>query len=277
VSSTGASGGESAGASGGESAEQVPLRDAATVVLLRDGADGPEAFLLTRVREMAFAAGMTVFPGGRVEESDAALPMTGADTAALAVRFGCPEPTARALLGAAARETFEETGVLLTVPAPTSTADELAVARTEVEAGRLAFAELLADEGLAVDAAALRPWSRWVTPAGEVRRYDTRFFVGALPPGSEALHVTGEASASAWVPVGAAVERAQRGELALLPPTMTTLASLLEYGTVAQVLEASAEQSLEPVRPELLVGADGSVSVALPGGRLMPIPRSMLP
>ena len=77
----------------------VPVRDAATVVLVRDGADGIEAFLLTRVRQMVFAAGMTVFPGGRVEDADAALPMTG-DVAAAAARLGCTEFTARSLLGA---------------------------------------------------------------------------------------------------------------------------------------------------------------------------------
>lgn len=248
----------------------VPIRDAATVVLVRDGVDGMETFLLTRVRQMVFAAGMTVFPGGRVEESDADLPVVG-DLAAVAGQLGCSQPTARALLGAAVRETFEETGVLLTVPPPAAPT-ELAGARIDVEAGRVSFGDLLRAHGLAVDAAALRPWSRWVTPAGEVRRYDTRFFVGALPAGAQALHVTTEASASAWVPVSAALERAQRGELGLLPPTMITLGSLLVHGDVAGVLAAAGEQPLQPVRPEMQVDADGVASVVLPDGRVMPMP-----
>jgi hypothetical protein len=116
-----------------------------------------------------------------------------------------------------------------------------------------------------------------VTPAGEVRRYDTRFFVGALPAGAEALHVTTEASASAWVPVTAALERAQRGELGLLPPTLITLGSLLGHGDVAGVLAAAGEQPLQPVRPQLQVDADGVPSVVLPDGRIMALPAAMRP
>ncbi len=254
----------------------VAVRDAATVVLLRDGASGVEAWLLTRVRQMVFAGGMTVFPGGRVDGADADLPLHGVDTAALAARFGVETRLAHALVGAAARETFEETGVLLTVPAPEPGLD-VAAARADVEAGRRPFGDLLHEHGLAVDAAALRPWSRWVTPAGEVRRYDTRFFVGALPAGAEAKDVTSESSSASWWPVGEAIETAQRGERKMLPPTMATLASLAGFATVAEVLAGADARSLDPVRPELQVAEDGSASVRLPDGEVVPIPRSMLP
>jgi 8-oxo-dGTP pyrophosphatase MutT (NUDIX family) len=250
----------------------VPVRDAATVVLLRDGADGIEAWLLTRVTQMAFAAGMTVFPGGRVDDTDASVPLLGGDVTALAARFGCDEPTAHALIGAAVRETFEETGVLLTVPSA-----DLSGARADVERGIVAFGDLLRANGLAADADALRPWSRWVTPAGEVRRYDTRFFVGALPDSAEAQDVTSESSEASWVPVTAAIEQARRGERKMLPPTMTTLASLAAFGTVAEVLASSSSRQLDPVRPELRIADDGSVAVELPDGSVVPIPRSMLP
>jgi 8-oxo-dGTP pyrophosphatase MutT (NUDIX family) len=100
----------------------VPVRDAASVVLLRDGPGGTggvgiQAWLLTRVTQMAFAAGMSVFPGGRVDDTDGGLPFSGAACTEVAARFGCTEALACALLGAAVRETFEETGVLLSVPA----------------------------------------------------------------------------------------------------------------------------------------------------------------
>ncbi|MDT4925442.1 MAG: hypothetical protein QOG01_3155 [Pseudonocardiales bacterium] len=251
--------------------DAVPVRDAATVVLLRDGTDGVEAWLLTRVTQMAFAAGMTVFPGGRVDDADADLPLQG-DVSALAARSGCSESTARALVGAGVRETFEETGVLLTVPLA-----DLSGAREDVELGRVSFGELLRANGLAIDAGSLHPWSRWVTPAGEVRRYDTRFFVGALPDGAEAQDVTSESSAASWIPVGAALEQAQRGERKMLPPTLTTLASLVSFGTVSEALASSDSRSLDPVRPEIRIGADGAVAVELPDGSLVPIPRSMLP
>ncbi len=250
---------------------EAPVRDAATVVLLRDGAAGIEAWLLTRVTQMAFAAGMTVFPGGRVDPADAELPVSGVDIGALAARFGCDEPTASALLGAAARETFEETGVLLTVPFA-----DLSGARSDVELGRVSFGDLLRANGLTIDGAALHPWSRWVTPANEVRRYDTRFFVGALPETAVPQDVTTESSAAGWLPIAEAIEQAQRGERQLLPPTISTLASLVPYGTVADVVAASADRDLAPVRPTVKLADDGSVSVELPDGTRVAVPRGML-
>jgi len=250
--------------------DDVPIRDAATVVLLRDGADGIEAWLLTRVTQMVFAAGMTVFPGGRVDDDDASLPVTGSGVELLAARSGCDDTAARALVGAAVRETFEETGVLLTVPAA-----DLGDARADVEAGRMSFGDLLRANELAVDGDAVRPWSRWVTPAGEVRRYDTRFFVAALPESAEAQDVTNESSEASWVPVGAAVEQAQRGERKMLPPTMMTLASLLPFGSVGAVLEAAESRPLDAVRPEIKFGEDGSASVALGDGTVFDIPPGM--
>lgn len=250
---------------------EVPVRDAATVVLLRDGGAGIEAWLLTRAAQMRFAAGMSVFPGGRVEVADAALPFA-APTTGLAARLECTDEAARGVLGAAVRETFEETGVLLSSPAP-----DLAHARADVEAGRLPFGDLLRQHGLAIDPAVLRPWARWVTPAGEVRRYDTRFFVGALPAGAEASNVTTESSAASWVAVGEALEQAQRGERGMLPPTSATLASLLPFAAVADVLAAADERDLAAVRPVIRVEPDGRVVAGLPDGSIVPIPPALLP
>jgi 8-oxo-dGTP pyrophosphatase MutT (NUDIX family) len=175
------------------------------------------------------------------------------------------------LLGAAARETFEETGVLLTVPFA-----DLSGAREDVELGRVSFGDLLRANDLTVDGAALHPWSRWVTPANEVRRYDTRFFVGALPETAVPQDVTTESSAAGWLPVAEAIEQAQRGERQLLPPTMLTLAALLPFGTVAEVVAAAAGRDLSPVRPQLRVDGE-RVTVELPDGSVLPIPRSMIP
>jgi 8-oxo-dGTP pyrophosphatase MutT (NUDIX family) len=248
------------------------VRDAATVILLRDGADGIEAWLLTRVAAMAFAGGMTVFPGGRVDPADASLPVTDAEVVRVATRFECTAEFARALVGAAARETFEETGVLLTVPSA-----DLSGARADVERGFVSFGDLLRANGLTIDAAALHPWSRWVTPEGEVRRYDTRFFVAELPADQRAQDVTTESTEARWVRVAAALEHAQRGEFKLLTPTMTTLAALADHGSVADVIAMAEQQPLAPIQPKLHIGGDGSVTIELPDGRLIPIPRSMLP
>jgi 8-oxo-dGTP pyrophosphatase MutT (NUDIX family) len=248
------------------SAEQVQIRDASTVVLIRDTADGLQAWLLTRVKQMVFAGGMSVFPGGRVDDADADLPFAAGAGAEVAERFGCAETLGRALLGAAVRETFEETGVLLTSPAP-----DLSGARTDVELGRVSFGELLRANGLSIDGQVLHPWSRWITPPGESRRYDTRFFVGALPDGAEAQDVTSEAS---WVGVGIALEQAQRGERGLLPPTIATLASLLPYATVAEALAAAADRPLDAISPNIRVEGDRIIA-ELPGGTSIELPRSM--
>lgn len=252
----------------------VPVRDAATVVLLRDGAEGIETWMLTRVREMAFAGGMTVFPGGRVEDIDGDLPFAPSadvDFAELAQRFGTDPGRARRLLGAAVRETFEETGVLLTVPAA-----NLAGARAEVEAGRVDFGELLRDHGLAIDGSHLRPWSRWVTPPNEVRRYDTWFFLAALPAGAQALDDTTESTSAAWVKVGEALDLARSGERRLLPPTVMTLASLQSFQTVAEALAASEERVLEAIRPAIRVDdRTGDVTAELPDGTSVVLPGSM--
>jgi 8-oxo-dGTP pyrophosphatase MutT (NUDIX family) len=245
-------------------------RDAATVVLLRDGHPGIEAWLLTRIRQLVFAGGMAVFPGGRVDAADADLPFADAAVADAAARMAGSDAQGRAILGAAIRELFEETGVLLSTPFA-----DLRARRAEVEAGTLDFGTLLRSHGLAADPAPLRPWSRWVTPAGEVRRYDARFFVCALPEGAEPADVTTESASAAWFGVTAAIEQAQRGELGLLPPTLVTLSSIAGFATVDDVLAAADERSLEPVQPVIrLDGAD--LQVELPDGRLMPIPRSLL-
>jgi 8-oxo-dGTP pyrophosphatase MutT (NUDIX family) len=250
--------------------DEVPVRDAATVVLLRDGAGGLEVWLLTRVAQMVFAGGMAVFPGGRVDDADADLPFAAGAEAATAAQFACDATQARALLGAAVREVFEETGVLLSIPSA-----DLSGARTDVEAGRVSFGELLRANNLVVDAEALHPWSRWVTPAGEVRRYDTRFFLGAVPDGVEAQDVTSESSSAGWFGVGDAIEQAQRGDLGMMPPTILTLSSLADFTSVAEAIATSPERSMDPVRPKVKRGPDGAYLAELPDGAIFTLPSSL--
>ena len=247
----------------------VPIRDASTVVLLRDGDSGLEVWMLTRVTAMVFAGGFTVFPGGRVDDADAELPFVTDAEALTARRYGCDATMARMLVGAAIRETFEETGVLLSTPPA-----DLAAARGDVEAGRVSFGELLRTNLLKLDADALRPWSRWVTPRGEARRYDTRFFVGGLPAEALAADVTTESSHADWFGIHEALDIGQRGERRMLPPTLATLASLTEFSTVADVLAASEQRNLDPIRPTVSEGPDG-YRAELPDGTSFVIPRSL--
>ena len=249
----------------------VEVRDAATVALVRDGTDGLETWLLTRVKQMVFAGGMSVFPGGRVDDADADLPFAPGAATGVAERFGCDGVLARSLLGAAVRETFEEAGVLLASPAT-----DLSGARADVELGRVSFGELLRANGMSIDGQALRPWARWITPPGETaRRYDTRFFVGALPGGAEAQDLTTESSEASWIGIGEALEQAQRGERGMLPPTLATLASLLPYASVAEALDAAAGRSTAPIQPEIRVVGDRLVA-ELPDGTAIDVPASLL-
>jgi 8-oxo-dGTP pyrophosphatase MutT (NUDIX family) len=251
--------------------ESPPIRDAATVVLLRDGAGGIETWLLVRARQLVFAGGMTVFPGGRVDDADEHLPFVDGTVAQIAERFECDTDYARRLAGAAVRETFEETGVLLTSPPA-----DLRAARTDVEDGRLAFGALLREHGLAVDAGQLRPWSRWVTPPGETRRYDTRFFVAAQPAGAEAEDGTTESTRAMWLGPAEALAQAADGQIKLLPPTIMTLASLQPFGTVAEVLDAAMHRSLDAIRPNIRFDDEsGDIIAELPDGASVRLPRSM--
>jgi 8-oxo-dGTP pyrophosphatase MutT (NUDIX family) len=241
-------------------------RPAATVLLLRSPF---EVYLVRRAATMVFAGGMYAFPGGTVDPRDAA---TDLDWVAPPERLGLPAAEARAVVCAAVREVFEETGVLLAVPVA-----DLSGARSDVEAGRVAFGALLRTNSLRIDAAVVQPWSRWVTPRGEVRRYDTRFFVAALPADAQAQDVTTESSSAGWFGVGAALEAAQRGELGMLPPTIMTLASLASHESVASVLAAAASRSLEAVRPIVEKTPDGGYLANLPDGTSFALPRSLFP
>lgn len=242
-------------------------RPAASVILLRDSPRGVEAWLMQRVDGMAFAGGMTVFPGGRVDPADAEVDFAG-DAEAMAARFGEPTDEVRAALVAGARELFEETGVLLTDVSPL----EAGQARGRLEARETTFADVLAASGATLDARALHGWARWVTPESEPRRYDTYFFVAALPDGAVADAVTAEAAHGHWVPVRAAITQAHAGERLLLPPTMANLADIAPFDTVAGVLAAAAHRDLGAVLPVIEKGADGLLA-RLPDGSSWAIPR----
>ncbi|XVS64772.1 NUDIX hydrolase [Actinosynnema sp. CA-299493] len=235
-------------------------RDAATVVLVRDGAAGLEAFLLRRVAGMAFAGGMTVFPGGGVDRRDAdtSVAWSGPPPSWWASRFGCPVELATALVCAAVRETFEESGVLLAGPSSTSVVADTAAyasARTALVARELSLAQFLASEGLVLRADLLRPWANWLTPVEEPRRYDTYFFVAVLPEGQRADGATTEASDAAWQRPAEALADWKGGRRALMPPTWVTLTELDELGSVSAVVDAS--RTVSKVIPKLV--REGSV------------------
>lgn len=241
-----------------DTTEPVAVRPAATVMLVRDAdEDRLEVFLMRRHAAMEFAAGMTVFPGGGVDDRDrnADIAWYGPDPEWWAERFGVETGLAEALVCAAARETFEESGVLFAGPAddPDGIVRDASVyhhERVALEDRSLSFADFLRAEKLVLRADLLRPWANWVTPKEErTRRYDTYFFVGALPEGQRAdADINTESDLAGWARPEAAIEDFAEGRALLLPPTWTQLDSLAGR-TVAEVL--AVERQIVTVEPQL--------------------------
>ena len=246
-----------------EARTPVASRPASTVILLRDTAAGPEVYLLRRQRSMAFAAGMTVFPGGRVDATDATIAdsWSGPSPAWFADRLGCSADTAAAYVAAAVRETFEESGVLLAGPSSSSVVGDTTGAdweadRIALETRELGFAEFLHGRGLVLRADLLGPWAHWITPEFEPKRYDTCFFVAALPAGQITRDVTSESDQVAWMRPADAVTAVEAGELLMLPPTYVCCRDLTPYGDVAAILTAAGEREIQLVLPTVRVHGD---------------------
>lgn len=261
----------------GEVAATEP-KHAATVILLRDAADGMQSYLLRRTRTMAFAAGMYVFPGGSVDPRDEALAddhWAGPPPAAWAGLLSADEALTKALVCAAVRETFEESGVLLAGAGPDdvvadTTGDEWESDRVALVDRSLSFAAMLDRRGLVLRADLLRPWAHWITPEFEPKRYDTRFFVAALPAGQRTRDVGGEADKVAWVRPREALDAADKGEMGMLPPTAFTLSEVASYDDVAAVLAAGSARDIKPVLPKLVVGDDEEARLLLPHDEAYP-------
>lgn len=235
-------------------------RPAATVVVLRQGSAGPEVLLLLRSKRVGFFPDAWVFPGGRVDPDDSLLPVRGRVP-------GLPDAD-RAFAVAALRECFEETGVWLGAGQPPVDLRLALIARR---------ASLLAVPGLVADLDALRLWSWWVTPEGEPRRFDTRFFLATLAPGAAGdVGPDGEETVAAeWVPVHQALSDCAVDGRFMAPPTFRTLEELARFRTTDRIWAAAAARQVREVRPILrrdLPGVDGW-GVLLPGDPEHPDPQ----
>ncbi|GAB1694748.1 NUDIX hydrolase [Krasilnikovia sp. M28-CT-15] len=236
----------------------VPPRPAATVALLHP--ETLEVYVLRRRTTMAFG-GMYAFPGGTVAAEDQPETLRG-DWAA---RLGISDAQAHAVVGAAARELFEEAGVLLAGRAdePDHTVgnvggDAWEDDRAQVLSRQLNLSEVLARRGLRLRDDLLLPWARWITPEFEPRRFDTWFFVALLPAGQEPRDVSGEADRTAWI------RPADADGLAMLPPTRVLLDELSAYERADEVVAASAHRdAATPVMPRVELAEDGGVTVTI--------------
>jgi 8-oxo-dGTP pyrophosphatase MutT (NUDIX family) len=261
----------------------TPIPHAATVLLLREGGDGMQVLLTKRAAGLSFMGGLWVFPGGRMETSDLSPElaarsdqasiaetgsrMLGADAASIDV------DTARGLLMAACRETFEESGVLLARPRGGGDwgNDRLArvtARRAAASADATEFVRLLIDEDLLLDVERLVYWSHWITPSYEKRRFDTRFFALTVPPDQEASVDRGELTHHAWLTEAAVRTHLASGEMKMAPPTRATLQDLWTshrlHGGLATMLQAERTRFVPPILPKMVeVGAE-QLEIVLP-------------
>ncbi|KUN33872.1 NUDIX hydrolase [Streptomyces longwoodensis] len=251
--------------------EPVVPRRAATVMLLKDTGEGPVVHMLRRRASMAFAAGAYAYPGGGVDPRDDEhhVGWAGPPRAWWAERLGVDEAAAQAIVCAAVRETYEEAGVLLAGPTAETvvgdtTGPDWEADRAALVARELSFAEFLERRGLVLRSDLLGAWTRWITPEFESRRYDTWFFVAALPEGQRTRNASTEADRTVWIRPAEAAASYDRGELVMMPPTIATLRQLAPYGSAAEALAAAPARDLTPVLARARLEGD-EVVLSWPG------------
>lgn len=253
-----------------------PIRDAATIVLLREGSGGLETFMLCRHQRSGFLGGAHVFPGGKVDVRDMDrtwLDRTDRSPDELAARLGeTNSELGLGLLVAAVRETFEEAGVLM---ASVRAGVDLQAARAELLRGA-SFIDLAHAMDLEIEASRLTPYARWITPKMESSRFDTRFFIAVVPESQHASHDGSETTSAAWLAPDEALAQMGEGRIKLAPPTVRTLQWLRAFGDAASVIADASSRKPPLVRPEIVTGRAGWF-LALPGDPEHPEDEPVLP
>ena len=244
---------------------QAPTIPSATVLVVRDGAAGLEVFMLVRNRQVDFASGALVFPGGKVDAQDR---VTAWDALA-------PVTTRHPELSywvAALRETFEETGLLLAdrhdtgTPIDAGRAIALTASSQKVIAdGGRAFDDLIASERLRLATERMVPFAHWITPVTMPKRFDTHFFLAEAPVGQIAVHDGGETIESMWITPAQALADAAAGSRVLVPATALNLEKLAKAGTVREAFAQARASSIVPITPDV-ARAEGGVRITIPAG-----------
>ena len=242
----------------------IEVQPASTVILARDGASGLEVLLLERRPDSGFVPGAFVFPGGAVDPADHAADVLalcdGPDDARASRELGLPAG-GTAYRVAAAREAFEEAGILLAAtadaPCDPEIVERLQAERRRLDDGEIDLAAILRPHGLRLTTSVLRPFAHWTTPEGAPRRYDTRFFVAAAPAGQPASACQREVVSSCWLAPLHALERFQRGDLPLILPTERCLHAIAAFAAVDELLAALDADLAHPDGPRHVVDRGG--------------------
>jgi len=235
-------------------------RLAATVLLARDGEQGMELFMVVRHHEIDFASGAMVFPGGSLDPGDRDPRLTryadgaeGMDADMLAVRT------------AAAREAFEECGVLLARDSAGQLVDGARTAelgelyRAPLEAGEIGIADLLEKHGLRLALDELAHFAHWVTPENMPKRFDTHFFLARAPQDHVLAHDGTESVDSLWITPSEACRQADDGERTIIFPTRVNIEKVGTSKTVAEALERAHNSKVVCVRPVVEKAEDGRI------------------
>lgn len=243
----------------------VAPRHASTVILLRDTLSGIEVYVQERASTMAFCANMTVFPGGGVDARDLpgdgdgdghpspGVQWQGPGVAWWASRLQKPDAMARALVCAAVRETFEESGTLLAGTSEGEIVADTAGYQDErklMENHQLSFTDFLSNHDLVLRADLLRPWANWITPPEQPIRYDTAFFVARMPVGQQTTPDTREATSTGWFRPSTLLDGWRSRKISLMPPTWAQLKLLDTFRTVDEVMDVASGLSVDPVAHE---------------------------
>lgn len=258
---------------------QVPVRDAATVMLVRDGASGLEVFMLRRNPKSIFVGGAFVFPGGAVDDADRYDPdletvVTGLSDEMASARLGI-ETGGLAFWVAAIRECFEEAGLLLANNGTNQTlrleepnmVSKFSQYRLAVDSGATRLVDVCKAEELSLACDEIHYFSHWITPVGPPRRFDTRFFVARAPEGQIGTHDEYETVASLWIQPQDALDRAEAGELEMIQPTVRNLEAVARFDSADELMSAAAAMGSIPAILPRLVQEDGGVRILLPGDR----------
>lgn len=242
-------------------------RKAATVMLLRDGADGMEVFMIVRHQNSDVHAGALVFPGGRIEDEDYDL---AADAAVFPLLPDVDAATA-ALRVAAVRETFEECGVLLArargdqaLVSAARLRDIEATHRAAMTRGERSFGAILATENLVLASESMAYFANWITPERSAKRFDTHFFLAGAPPDQVALHDGHEAVDSVWITPATALERARAGIYQLRFPTQMNLQKLGRSALSVSAMDAAKASRVVTVMSKQEKSSDGRRMLRLP-------------
>jgi len=254
-----------------EKPPEVPAepRPAATIVLLRDGAEGMEVLLMKRNRRAGFVPGAYVFPGGRVDGTDA-LPaviarLDGLTTAAASERLDLHggEPPAIAYYLAALREAFEETGIMVGLRSdgsvPPTAAEDPAVdeIRNALMDDQISFADAISRLQCRIEGDAIEYIAHWITPEPEPRRYDTRFFAAKVRPGSTAIVDPREMTDGIWLHPNEALHRCDQGDLPMVFPTIKTIEELASYQSADDALDGFGRADVRTIMPTLVITPTG--------------------